>query len=103
MCSAFPRTAALALAIGLSAAPALGRELRVCADPNNLPFSNDRLEGFENRILDIVARDLDAQVTYFWHAQRRGFLRNTLNAGLCDLVAGAPPGLGGLATTAPYY
>ena len=57
------------------------RTLRVCADPNNLPFSNSRMEGFENRIADLIARDLGARVEYTWWPQRRGFVRNTLRAG----------------------
>lgn len=94
------------MAVGLSLlAPsvAAARELRVCADPNNLPFSNDRGEGFENRIVDIIARDLGATISYTWWAQRRGFLRNTLLAKRCDLVAGIPVGLEGVRPTRPYY
>jgi mxaJ protein len=79
------------------------RELRVCADPNNLPFSNQRQQGFENKIVDIVAKELRAKVSYLWWAQRRGFIRNTLKAGLCDLVPGTPANLEMLRTTAPYY
>src|SRR5215212_5139205 len=60
--------------------------LRVCADPNNLPFSNRRLEGFENRIAALVARELNATVEYTWRAQRRGFIRETLKAGACDII-----------------
>ena len=77
--------------------------LRVCADPNNLPFSNERGEGFENRIAELIARDLGAKVEYTWWAQRRGFFRNTLKAGLCDLVAGVPSGFEMALTTSPYY
>jgi mxaJ protein len=77
--------------------------LRVCADPNNLPFSDQREEGFENRIVDLIARDVGATVTYTWHAQRRGFLRETLKAAECDLVPGLPSNLEGVLTTAPYY
>lgn len=78
--------------------------LRVCADPNNLPFSNERLEGFENRLAELVARELDlAGVRYTWWAQRRGFFRNTLNAGLCDVVMGVPRNIALAATTEPYY
>src|ERR1043166_2078089 len=62
--------------------------LRVCSDPNNLPFSNAHLDGFENKIADLVARDLNASVEYTWWAQRRGFLRNTLKKGDCDVVIG---------------
>ena len=79
------------------------RELRVCADPNNLPFSNRRQEGFENRLAEIVARDLGARVRYTWWAQRRGFFRNTLQAGLCDVVLGVPASLEMVAVTRPYY
>jgi mxaJ protein len=77
--------------------------LRVCADPNNLPFTNDRLEGFENRIATLLGRDLGTTVAYTWWAQRRGFLRNTLNARLCDVVMGLPSDIGLAATTDPYY
>lgn len=87
------------LAAPASAAPAM----RVCADPNNLPFSNDRGEGFENRIVALLAHDLGREVHYTWWAQRRGFLRNTLTAGLCDVVPGVPSSLEMLATTRPYY
>src|SRR4051794_21677161 len=69
------------------------RELRVCADPNNLPFSNERGDGFENKIVELVASDLDAKLRYTWWAHRRGFIRKTLDAELCDLVAGTSAGL----------
>ena len=86
----------------LTAAPAQA-PLRVCADPNNLPFTNERLEGFENRIAALLARDLGTTVAYTWWAQRRGFLRNTLNARLCDVVMGLPSDMELAATTEPYY
>jgi mxaJ protein len=79
------------------------RELRVCADPNNLPYSNRELEGFENRIADMVARDMNAKVKYTWWAQRRGFVRNTLNASTCDVVIGVPASFELSAVTDPYY
>lgn len=85
------------------AAAAHARELRVCADPNNLPFSKSDGSGFENRIVELVARDLGAQVRYTWWAQRRGNLRHTLNAGECDVVPGTASGVDMLATTRPYY
>jgi len=104
------RTALRRLAIGVAAlafvlSPALAhaRELRVCADPNNMPFSNAAGQGFENRIAQIVASDLGAKLIYTWWAQRRGFVRNTLKAGLCDLVPGTPANLEMLRTTTPYY
>jgi quinoprotein dehydrogenase-associated probable ABC transporter substrate-binding protein len=84
------------------AAPAL-RELKVCSDPNNLPFSNERQEGFENRIAELVARELNAKVRYTWWAQRRGFVRNTLNTGECDVVMGVVSGFERVKTTIPYY
>ena len=79
------------------------RELRVCADPNNLPFSNARGEGFENEIAELIAKELGANLSYVWWAQRRGFIRSTLNAGLCDLVIGSALGVETLRTTRPYY
>lgn len=82
---------------------AKGRSLKVCADPNNLPFSNAREEGFENRIVRLVASELKADVEYVWWAQRRGNVRETLNAGLCDLIPGVASSLDMLSTTRPYY
>jgi mxaJ protein len=77
--------------------------LRVCADPNNLPFSNQRGEGFENKIAELLAQDLGEHVEYTWWAQRRGFFRNTLKAGMCDVVIGVPSGFEMALTTRPYY
>jgi mxaJ protein len=79
------------------------RTLRVCADPNNLPFSNERREGFENRLADLVAEELGARVEYTWWAQRRGFIRNTLGADLCDVVMGVPGSFELALVTRPYY
>lgn len=83
--------------------PAHGRRLRVCADPNNLPFSNARGEGFENRIARMVADDIGARVEYEWHPQRRGFVRTTLKQARCDVVMGVPDRYEMLWPTAPYY
>ncbi|CCD91541.1 putative methanol oxidation protein [Bradyrhizobium sp. ORS 375] len=91
------------------AAPALAEEpvyapaLRVCADPNNLPFSNQAGEGFENRLAEMVAKTLGWSVTYTWWPQRRGFVRRTLKAGLCDVVMGVPEHYDLVETTKPYY
>lgn len=87
--------------IGAASAPV--RTLRVCADPNNLPYSNQKLEGFENKLAELVGKRLGASVEYVWWAQRRGFLRNTLSAGLCDAVMELPKGMDRAATTQPYY
>jgi mxaJ protein len=79
------------------------RVLRVCEDPNNLPYSNRREEGLENRLAELIAGELGARVEYTWWPQRRGFLRNTLWAHACDLVMGVPPGTERVLTTTPYY
>jgi mxaJ protein len=91
------------LAFAIQALPAAARELRVCADQNNLPFSKSDGSGFENHIASIIANELGANVQYTWHAQRRGFIRTTLNAGLCDVIMGVPSALHMLKTTRPYY
>jgi mxaJ protein len=101
MSSAFPRLAAIALLACGTAANA--RELRVCADPNNRPFSAEDGSGMENKIAELIGQELGANVTYTWFAQRRGFLRNTLNAGKCDIVPGIPAKMEMLRTTQPYY
>jgi mxaJ protein len=85
------------------AAPHKLTTLRVCSDPNNLPYSNRALEGFENRIAELVASDLGLQLTYSWWPQRRGFVRNTLNAGSCDVIMGMPTSFELAMPTAPYY
>ncbi len=77
--------------------------LRVCADPQNLPFSNDKREGFDNKIAVVIARELGDSVSYTWWPTRRGFLRNTLSAGKCDIVIGVPIGFDPVATSKPYY
>jgi mxaJ protein len=91
------------LLLGCGPGSSQPRELRVCADPNNLPFSNQRGEGFENRLADLIAAELDVKVRYTWWPQRRGFIRNTLGAGECDLVMGIPSGADRILTTRPYY
>lgn len=101
MCSSFLKWVVWATAFLSVSAEA--KELRVCADPNNLPFSSDKEEGFENRIAELIAGDLGRTVTYVWHAQRRGFLRETLKAGRCDVVMGLPSNMEGVRTTVPYY
>jgi quinoprotein dehydrogenase-associated probable ABC transporter substrate-binding protein len=77
--------------------------LRVCADPHNMPFSNESREGFENKIAELVARKLDKNIAYAWFPQSVGFIRNTLAAHRCDVIMGFPQG-GELAqSTNPYY
>lgn len=77
--------------------------LRVCADPNNLPFSNRAQQGFENHLAQMVAKDLGMQIYYYWFPQRSAFFRKTLNAGQCDVVMGVPSGIPVASTTIPYY
>ena len=96
----------LAIAAGSAAgarAAAPASVLRVCADPNNMPFSNRAGQGFENRIAALFARDLHARLEYTWWAQRRGFVRNTLAAKRCDVVLGITDGDDQVLTTTPYY
>ena len=79
------------------------RLLRVCADPNNLPFSDSAGAGFENRLATLVANEMHAKVRYTWWPQRRGFVRNTLNAQQCDVVMGVPTSFELTGVTRPYY
>ncbi len=101
MCSAirFPGWVLLIAGLSFGATP----ELRVCADPNNLPYSNDRQQGFENKLADLIGTDLAERVAYTWYPQRGKFFRKTLEAGVCDVVMGVPVGLDEAATTRPYY
>jgi len=77
--------------------------LRVCADPDNLPYSAQDGSGFENRIAQIVARAMDREVEYYWLPDRRGFIRKTLGARECDVVMGVPVDFERTAATPPYY
>jgi quinoprotein dehydrogenase-associated probable ABC transporter substrate-binding protein len=99
------------LALGLlwlgSAWGAETKQFRACADPNNLPFSNQQLEGFENKIAELIAKEFDATLSYIWWGQRRGFIRNTMRATLpearCDVVLGVPKEYDLVLPTKPYY
>src|SRR4051812_9832923 len=77
--------------------------LRITADPNNLPFSHEQLGGFENKIAELVARELNGQMAYQWHAQRRWVLREPLKEGDPDLVLGVSPGFDPALTPKAYY
>jgi len=79
------------------------RTLRVCADPNNMPFSDSGAHGFDNRVASLIAGDLHRTLQYVWYPERRGFIRRTIGAGTCDLVIGVPTGLPGVRTTRPFY
>ena len=106
--------AAAALASGVGSAqtqdaPQPRKELRVCQDPNNLPFSNTRGEGIENRIAEVFGNALGLPVTYYSFPQRLAFIRNTLRYKLpgqdypCDIVMGVPVGYDQVSVTKPYY
>jgi mxaJ protein len=99
------RSHAVLLAVWTMAASVQSAQapLRVCADPNNLPFSNERGDGFENKIATLVSRALGRPLEYFWLPQRRGFIRNSLNARRCDVVIGVPVQYGLLQPTRSYY
>jgi mxaJ protein len=97
-CSTLAVVVAACAVLGAGTAP-----LRVCSDPNNMPFSNQKGQGFENRIAEVVARELGRPMVYFWSPQRRGFVRNTLKAGRCDVMMGVPADSGLLLPTRAYY
>jgi mxaJ protein len=78
-------------------------ELRVCGDPDNLPFSNKKLEGFENKIAEVVAKEMGAQLSYFWWPHQRGLVRRVLTPGLCDVMISIPQGWDPVLWTKPYY
>ncbi len=90
--------AACLFATVASAAP-----LRICADPDDLPFSNQSGRGFDNHIAMLVAQRLHREPVFVWARSRRGFLREQFNRGACDILFGVPVGAKGLATSTPYY
>lgn len=77
--------------------------LRVCADPNNLPYSNRAQTGFENKIAELIAADLGIPLSYYWFPQSMGFVRTTLGARRCDIVIGISAANERLLNTNPYY
>lgn len=109
--SCWPAIAAAALlAFGASAQEPMPRKaFRVCQDPNNMPFSNTKGQGIENRIAELFAKDLGLPVEYFSFPQRLAFIRNTLRYKLpgedyrCDIVMGVPQGFDQVSATKPYY
>jgi mxaJ protein len=86
-----------------SAEDAPRQALRVCADPDNLPYSHEDRSGFENRIAQLVAEDFGLPLEYAWLPDRRGFVRKTMGAGLCDLILGVPVEFERTLNTRPYY
>src|SRR5262245_48317268 len=86
-----------------TALPVLGKELRVCADPDSMPYSRQDQSGFENRIAALAAEALGATLVYTWHPQHRNFVRTTVDANRCDVWMGVPTGFEPMLTTRPYY
>ena len=78
-------------------------EFKVCADPDNMPYSNIKLEGFEDKIAKVLADDLGKKLTFAYAYNRQGFLRNTINAMRCDVIIGMTSDFDGLRTSKPYY
>src|ERR1051325_9554630 len=93
-----------AIAILLCSAAAMAATpLKVCADPDNLPFSNRQGQGFENKIAAVLARELGRKVEFVWQRAGRGFVRENLNKNICDALIGVPSQFRPVLTTAPYY
>lgn len=90
-------------AIGQDTPRAADHALRVCADPNNLPFSNIKQEGFENALARLIARELGDTLEYFWWPQRRAWVRHSVGEGKCDVAIGVPTAFELMTTTRPYY
>lgn len=103
MCSRFRSLLAGVLSLACLAAHAQALELRVCAEPDNLPFSHRDGSGFENAIAELVASDLGRSLRYTWLPNRRGFVRKTLGTGDCDVIVGVPQTFERVRTTRPYY
>jgi mxaJ protein len=78
-------------------------EFRVCTDPDNMPFSNNKQEGFEDKIAAVLAEDLKLPLSFMYAFNRFGFLRNTIKANRCDIIMGVPPDYDPLLTSKPYY
>ncbi|QSA98637.1 quinoprotein dehydrogenase-associated putative ABC transporter substrate-binding protein [Methylococcus sp. EFPC2] len=100
----------LALSLAPSAQAWEGKTFKVCADPNNPPYSDKKGQGYENKIAELLAKELGKKVEYTWFPQRMGFIRNTLRSQdpeteeyKCDVIIGMPTGAELVATTQPYY
>ena len=110
MCSRCPdaarRVEGVVLAFALFVAISAGvwaRDLRVCADQDNLPYSSRSEPGFENRIASLVATELKADLSYVWVSPLRGYVNKTLEARMCDVLVGWPREAEDVLTTRPYY
>lgn len=101
----YSRCLNLSCVVLLCAAAAFGSgaPLKVCADPDNLPFSNRQAQGFDNKIAELLAKDLGKQIAFVWQRAGRGFVRENLNKGVCDALVGIPARFPPVLATAPYY
>lgn len=97
------RLACAAVLLAVTAGAAAQGQFRVCADPDNMPFSNRQQQGFENKIAAVLAKDLHARLSYTWLRQKPGFIRQTLGERRCDVVIGVPYGYERVLSTQPYY
>lgn len=102
MCSLFPKLL-LMLCITAAVVGHAQGTIRVCADPDNLPFSNQQKAGFDNRIAELLIHKMGKQPMFVWTRARRGFLRERFNHGDCDILMGVPQGLKRVRQTLPYY
>ncbi len=102
MFSRFLRLCVL-LALASGSVACASAPLRICADPDNLPFSNRAGQGFDNQIAVMLAQSLGRKPVFVWARSRRGFLREQFNRNACDLLMGVPAGMRSVATTHPYY
>jgi mxaJ protein len=94
----------VAVAAMLVAVPAYAASvLRVCADPDNLPFSSQKVDGLENGLAKLLADDLGMSVQFVWWAQKKNFIDKSLNAGACDALMGVPAAMNSIGVTRPYY
>jgi mxaJ protein len=93
----------LVISSGISCYATEKPTLRVCADPNNLPFSNQMGEGLENKLAQVISHDLSSNLQFVWFSERKNFLKNSLSANLCDAVLGVPVDVDDALLTRPYY
>src|SRR5580704_17444329 len=96
-------TVALPVVLAITSVIAASDPIRICGDPDNLPFSNQKLEGFENKIADVIAAELGTTPSYYWWPHQRGLVRNTFDSDQCDVVIGIPKGYDLVLWTKPYY
>src|SRR6185503_6013138 len=97
------RSLSLVLVFLIASGLANAAPLRICADPDNLPFSNRTAHGFDNRIASLVAQKLHREPTFVWVRNGRGFLREQFNKNVCDVLMGVPENMRGVLTTDAYY